>query len=527
MFFTSSNFIFFFALSLAAVCLSSQRSRPWVILAFNIVFYLFSGFAGFCCLAFTCVSTWYCGYRIESLTEQRALARACESMEDEERKAVLARIGASKRRWLVLCVVLNLSVLGLAKYTMFVLDNIGSLFFAAGFSVKLPELQMLFPLGISFYTFKAIAYVTDTYRSPKPGKGDKNPVNVAAFISFFPEVVQGPISRYGALDGTFLNPAPLTAEETAAAVRRILWGFFKKLVIADRLMPTLFALPGISEEQPAGAYALMTALVYAVTLYADFTGGIDITIGAARLMGVKVAENFNSPFLARGIADYWRRWHITMGTWFRDYLLYPFSTSRFMLWLQRVVKRAFGPSVSKHIHAAVVTMTMWFCVGVWHGATWNFIVWGLVNGVVFVVTQELEPLYARFHGRFGFTRSRGYAAFQIVRTFLMMAFIHTLDIYPTAGATLRAFFSIFINFDAAAVAANGLEALPLTTTDCVIAGLGTALMIATCFFAKRAAGKTPLLSVCLIHSVLLLTATLVFGCYGIGYDAQQFIYNRF
>lgn len=519
--FTSCAFVFFFIISVAAVRLFPQGGRAWVILTANAVFCAFSGLAGCISIAFTCVSAWYFGLRIDRQAERRAILRAEEGLDDDARAKGLKRVGASKRRWLILCVALNLVVLGAAKYTGFILEGVGSVF-----SIPAPETHILFPLGISFYTFKAIAYITDVYRNPKPGAADKKLVQVAAFISFFPEVVQGPISRYGALENTFFNPRPLSPVEYAAFTRRILWGFFKKLVIADRLMPALFALPEISGDGN-GAYAALAALVYAVTLYADFTAGIDITIGIAGLMGVRLAENFNSPFFARSISDYWRRWHITMGTWFRDYLLYPLSASRFMLALQRSCRGLFGAAAARHIHAAAVTMTMWFCVGLWHGASWNFIVWGLVNGAVFVVTQELEPLYGRFHSRFGFTQRSGYAAFQVVRTFLMMAFIHTFDIYTSVGATVRAFLSIFSNFDIYAVAANGIAVLGLTVSDCVVAGSGTALMVATGIAVRRGAGKEPDLKTCLAHSVMLLVATLVFGCYGIGYDAQQFIYNRF
>jgi D-alanyl-lipoteichoic acid acyltransferase DltB (MBOAT superfamily) len=220
---------------------------------------------------------------------------------------------------------------------------------------------------------------------------------LALFVSFFPQLVQGPISRYDDLSQTLYGPHAWDWTSASYGLQRILWGFFKKLVIADRILVAVNTIIRAPEEHQ-GFSCWSACCFYTLQLYADFTGGIDITIGSiAEVLGIRVKENFNAPFLARNITDYWRRWHISMGTWFRDYLFYPLSVSRPMLNLSRSARRKLGDALGKRVPVYLCTLIVWFATGIWHGSSWNFIVWGLLNGVVIMVSQACEPLYARFH----------------------------------------------------------------------------------------------------------------------------------
>lgn len=175
-----------------------------------------------------------------------------------------------------------------------------------------------------------------------------------------------------------------------------MWGVFKKLVIADRIGAAVQSLVSELKILPWGFCTCGNAF-YAVQLYCDFTGGIDITIGTAQLFGIEVAENFLRPFFSKSIKEYWRRWHITMGTWFKDYVFYPFSISKPLRNLTSFVKRHFGISVAKRVSVYTATIVLWIATGIWHGAYWRFVMWGLMNGVIILVSEELEPLYGRFH----------------------------------------------------------------------------------------------------------------------------------
>ena len=173
-------------------------------------------------------------------------------------------------------------------------------------------------------------------------------------------------------------------------MQRIMWGYFKKLVIADRILVAVNTIIR-DPEVYQGAFALVGMLFYAFQLYADFTGGIDITIGIAQVLGIEVKENFNRPYFSKSIAEYWRRWHITLGTWFRDYLFYPISVSKPMMKVFKFTRERFGGAIGRRIPVYISTITVWFVTGIWHGASWNFIAWGMANCVVIIISQELEP----------------------------------------------------------------------------------------------------------------------------------------
>ena len=200
------------------------------------------------------------------------------------------------------------------------------------------------------------------------------------------------------------------AKNVCYGLQRILWGFFKKLVIADRILTAVNEIIRNPDEY-AGAYVFVGMMFYALELYADFTGGIDVTIGVAEVLGIRLTENFNRPFFSKSIKEYWNRWHITMGTWFTDYIFYPISVCGPMLKLSKFSRKKLGENLGKRVPIYLSSFVVWFATGIWHGASWNFIVWGLGNWVVIMISQELEPLYAKFHAKFHLQSNRWFPAF--------------------------------------------------------------------------------------------------------------------
>ncbi|MDR2131766.1 MAG: MBOAT family protein [Clostridiales Family XIII bacterium] len=525
MYFTSSAFVLFLVVVLTGYYVSPGRFRPVWLLFANSFFCVASGWAGTACVAATCLTTWYAGKRMDRLSKSLAARLADADLVSSEAKALRRRTKEQKRLWLLLGVCVNVGILAVTKYSGFFAQNLNAMARVLGLSFTASGFDFALTLGISFYTFKALSYMTDLYRGKKT-EAAGSLVQVALFVSFFPELVQGPISRYCDLSpGLFAGRIPCR-DEFCAGVQRILFGFFKKLVVADRLLPAVVILTK-SPDEFKGAYVLLTMWFYAVVLFADFTGGIDIAVGVAKLFGIDVTENFNRPFYSKSIAEYWRRWHITMGAWFKDYLFYPLSASSAMLKLIKPSKRIFGKGVGVRIPVYIVTTVLWFTTGLWHGASWNFIVWGLTNGAIIIVSQELSPLYKRFHARFAFSETPVYGAFQIVRTFCLMSFIRVFDIYAGVGVTLGAYASVFADFGREGFAARSVLDLGLSVSDCVVVALGVCVMISAGLWTRRAAYKGTSLTARVCLCFLLFLATTVFGCYGIGYDAKQFIYNRF
>jgi D-alanyl-lipoteichoic acid acyltransferase DltB (MBOAT superfamily) len=508
--FTSLEFIVFLTVLIVLYYTIAKNRFQWqLLLAASLAFYAFSGWWNLFYIASTIISSYFAGRAMGRLEAGRDAYLKEAKLSKEDAKAYKASVKAKKRIWLIACLTFNFAVLAATKYAGLMISKGAD----TGF------FGFLVPVGISFYTFQAMGYIIDRYR----GKGGEHSLfRLALFVSFFPQLIQGPISRFDDLKATLFAPHSFNGAAFAAAGQRVLWGFFKKLVIADRLLP---AVTELTSDLGAygGVYVIAAVLLYAVRLYADFTGGIDITIGVAEMLGIRVKENFNMPFYSKSIAEYWRRWHITMGTWFKDYLFYPISVSRPMLGLMKSAKAAFGENFGKRVPVYLSTIILWFMTGLWHGTTANYIAWGLANGLVIIISQELTPAYKAFHQRFNLKGKRIWNALEIFRTFWLMCFIRAFDIYAGVGETLKAVGSVV----------TGPHTLPnlvfdgIGVSDYIAAGAGVAVMIIAGRIKRRGKPWINKAAVRYAACLLLALAIVVFGVYGMGYDASQFIYNRF
>lgn len=526
MLFTTYRFVIFLAVVIAAYYVCPPKHRWRVLLISGVVFYAFSGLWNLLYLSGTILTTYAAARRIGTLHKARDtyLAMHKDTLSREDKKKLRDQNQSARRRWLILCLIVNLGVLAAMKYANFTVANVNSLLRLSGGAGDLPYLNLLMPMGISFYTFQSVGYLMDVYRGSVTAQ--RHVLKCALFCSFFPQMIQGPISRYADLEPSLFGENRFDGKKLSYGLQRILLGFFKKLVIADRLLIVVKTVTQ-DPEQYQGVYVVAAVFLYAVTLYADFTGGIDIAIGVAESLGITLRENFNRPFYAVSIADYWRRWHITMGTWFKDYLFYPLSVAKPMLRLSKWSRAHLGEGFGKRVPVYLSTITVWFATGAWHGASWNFITWGLVNGMVIILSEECSPLYKRFHSRFDVAQKPWYIAITIVRTFCMMCLIRSLDIFAGVGTTVRALGSMFTQFRVGDI--SGLTSLGITIADYVVAFAGVALLIWLGTFKggfRDALAKRPAV---LRHGavILLLLAIVVFGVYGVGYDAKQFIYNQF
>ena len=434
--FTSAWFLLFAALTLLVYYLVPKRVQWWVLLAASYGFYAYAGAHYLLFILFTTLVS----YVIARIMQRRADAEDAfveshrDTLEKSERKAYRAKEKKKRFSILLLGLFLTLGVLAVLKYTGFVLSGINSMVSSFGYQpFSIPSL--LLPLGISFYTFQSVGYLIDVYR--KKAKAERNLAKFALFVSFFPQLIQGPISRFSDLGSQLYAPHSFDGQGFGAGLIRVVWGYFKKVVVADTAMIAVRTL--VTENATYnGAYVFLLILLYSAQIYGDFTGGIDITIGLSEMMGIRLAENFNRPFASRSTKEYWRRWHITMGSWFTDYIFYPLSVTPSMQKLSKWSRAKLGESVGKRIPVYTATIVTWFLTGLWHGAGMNFIVWGLLNCLVILVSQELQPLYNRFHKRFpGVAENRAWIFWQCARTFLLMGLIRSLDCYRDVPLTFR------------------------------------------------------------------------------------------
>ncbi len=274
---------------------------------------------------------------------------------------------ANKKRWLWLSIAVNIGMLGFFKYFNFFVDNFTAAFSFFGSEINAGTLIIVLPVGISFYTFQTLSYTLDVYNNKL--KPTRNFTAFAAFVSFFPQLVAGPIERAKNLLPRFFESRPFNYRQAKSGMRQILWGLFKKMVIADNCgvyADMIFDNP----DQYGGATLFLGAVFFAFQIYGDFSGYSDVAIGTAKLFGFRLMDNFKVPYFSRDIAEFWRRWHISLSTWFRDYVYIPLGGSR-----------TGKPKVIRNVFIVFLVS------GFWHGADWSFILWGGFHAVLFLPLQ--------------------------------------------------------------------------------------------------------------------------------------------
>lgn len=520
MLFTSLEFVLFVGLVILLYYIVPKKMQWCLLLVANIWFYLNAGIWGLVFMAVTILAT-YTAARLISASQERVKTYIDEhkdslTKEDKKLKKQIAK--RNQRIILIVSLLVSVGILAVLKYTNFVIDNF----------THFDRVDMILPLGISFYTFQAVGYLIDVYRGVF--KAENNILKFALFVSFFPQLIQGPISRWKDLSDDLLKTKSFDARTVELGLYRVLWGYFKKLVIADRAAIGVAAISGdVTSFQ--GVFALLGMMLYSVQLYSDFTGGIDITIGIAQMLGIHVKENFNRPFFSKSIEEYWRRWHISMGTWFKDYIFYPISMAKGVTKASKWMKSKISVRIGQRFPIYLSTVITWFLTGLWHGASWNYIVWGMLNCVIIITSQELKPLYETAEKKLGYRRFKYYKVFEIVRTLFILGSLQMLDHYKDIGTAFYAYGTIFTAGNFGQLFTEKVWETGLIPADMVVIAIGVIVMLAVSL-----KGRSERVSDVLIRqrfviraavAVVAVIVIVVFGVYGIGYEASNFIYNQF
>ncbi|WP_353654986.1 MBOAT family O-acyltransferase [Clostridium sp. CCUG 7971] len=268
-----------------------------------------------------------------------------------------------KKNTLIVAIIFNILFLGVFKYTNFITDNINIIFNTA---INIPIIPL--PIGISFYTFQAMSYVIDLYR--KDGKVQKNIFNLALYISMFPQLVAGPIVRYQSVDDQIIYREH-NMDKFNLGMERLIRGLFKKVIISNSVGELSTLIYSLSDYQMSVSVAWLGAIAYTLQIYFDFSGYSDMAIGLGKMLGFEFLENFNYPYISKSVSEFWRRWHISLGSWFRDYIYIPLGGNRVS-------------NIKVYRNLSIV----WLVTGIWHGASWNFVVWGLYFGL-FIMAERL------------------------------------------------------------------------------------------------------------------------------------------
>ena len=288
------------------------------------------------------------------------------------------------------------------------------------FIMRMPFAGIIMPLGLSFYTLQCIGYCIEVYRRAVPA--EKNPLKYALYISFFPHVLQGPFADYAELKSQLLKPHAFDYDKVLSGCYRFAWGLMKKLVIADRIG---YIVDKVYEtgEGYYGATVFLVMILYAVQLYTDFSGYMDMALGSASMLGITLRENFNVPFGSKSMAEFWRRWHISLGLWFKNYVLYPVQRTEFCSKIRKSMKARNNRYAMNAIPSAISLTVVWTLIGLWHGFDWNYLCYDWFCGLIIVMSELLKPVYDKVNGSnpkiFG---SKWMDGLRIVRTFLLVSF---------------------------------------------------------------------------------------------------------
>lgn len=486
--YASIEFLLFVLVLVLIYYIFPKKHRYIVLLIGSLIFYyLFSG-KYIIFILLSSVITYFSGKLIEKYNDKRKLI-------------------------LTLSILLNLSFLLVLKYNNF----FGDIFRVVG--INIPYKKFILPIGISYYTLETISYLTDIYR--KRMKAENNYLKVLLFLVYFPQIVEGPIANYSRLSKTLFNTEKFNYDNFISSFVLIGWGFVKKLVIADRA--GIF-VNNVFENNYGGILLIIGILLYTLQIYADFSGCIDIVSGVSELFGVKLDENFKRPFFSKSIQEFWRRWHITLGTWLKEYVFYPISLSKINMKLNLKLMKMKSKYLSKFIITAFPLFFVWFFNGMWHGASFKYVVYGLYYYVLMMIGILLEPILKRIISIFKVnTEVWSYKFFQAIRTILIVCFgmfLFRVDSFAQMGVMLHS------------KASTALFSLGLKKADFALLIVGIFIMLIVGVMQefniniREELQKQNLIFKWLVYYIIIFSI-IIFGIYGKGYDAASFIYGGF
>lgn len=538
--YTTLKFLVFVAVVLLVYFSFPVKKYQWtVLLASSYWFYLLTGYRYAAYILFTTGTTYLSALWLDDIARKskRILDENKKSWDRDQKKAFKAGIKQKKQVIATLTLVVNFGILLFLKYFNFFAGSLNDLLGGFGIGFSVPTLKLILPLGISFYTFQSMGYVIDVYREKV--EAERNFFKIALFVSFFPQIIQGPIGMYDHLAKQLYESHRFDFTRFKYGCMLMLWGYFKKMVMADRAVIPIMAVMD-SYDSFGGTALLFTVLLYALQLYVDFSGGIDITRGVAQMIGIDMAENFRRPYFARTINEYWRRWHMSLGAWMREYVFYPIAVSKTFLNASKKMKKsrfgstAFGAHVSKVLATSFASLIVFFLVGVWHGANWKYVGFGIWNGGVIMLSTILEPTFTSWtRGLKIQTESFFFRLFQMVRTFVIVIIGYVFDIAPDFRSSMITFKKILLEQDWSLGVKQYAE-LGLDVWDYGLLAVCTCILFITSLIQERNDGITirQLLdrrSFLLRFAILVagIMMILVFGMYGPEFSAAEFVYMQF
>lgn len=527
-YFSMDYLMFFLPIVLVLYSIIGDKYKKYfLIFASYIFFWLISGKL-VVYLATTTIFIHYFGIWLEKLNREEK--EALSSAEKEEKKAIRGGYQKQKRQVVLFAVLLHMGVLLVLKYSGFFTENINSLLQLLGSTTQFEIPAYVLPIGISFYTMQAVAYITDVYRGTI--KADDNFGRLALFMSFFPQIVEGPICRYEQTANQLWNVTKIQHDNLVRGLQRILYGMMKKIVIADRLNPLIKEVFTNYVQYDGGVVAI-AAIAYTIQLYMEFSGTMDAVIGTAQIFGVTLPENFANPFFAKTIPGFWNRWHITLGAWFKDYVFYPVTLSKPIKKMTSTLKKKVGSYFALLAASVVALFCVWFGNGLWHGAAWNYIFFGMYHFALIIMGNAAEPLVKKIRKVLHLnTENFLYKAFQIVRTAFLVVIGELIFRAHGMSSAVIMLKLLVTRFSTSAFRMEMIETIGIDSKDVGIVFFTLLIVLVISILKERGvqireslARQHVIVRWTLVYGLILYI--IIFGAYGLGYLPVDPIYANF
>ena len=505
-----------------------QKHRWKVLLTSSYLFFLaISGKLIIYLLATTGI-IYGCGIWINSEQEKRN--ELLKNIEKEKKKSIKAKSLKKQRLIAILASLLMIGTLVVLKYSKFFGTNINALFEVLNIKIRLAIPNFILPIGISFYTLQAVSYLLDVYREKI--KADKNLGRLALFISFFPQIMEGPICRYEQIAESLWEGKKTTYKSLTFGTQRILFGIMKKLLIVDRVNPFIIEIYNNYSNYDGGIIAL-GMILYTVQLYMDFSGVMDIVIGTSEIFGVNMPENFRQPFFSKTISEFWTRWHITLGAWFRDYIYYPVSLTKKCKDLTSSARKKLGNYYGPLLASTIALFCVWICNGFWHGAAWSYIFFGMYHFTLILFGNLTQPVFKKINTKLHInSKAFIYRFMQIVRTTILV-FVGELFFRANGlKAGLKMFSKMISEFSFNEIKNGKLFEMGIDIQDIILVGaVLITIFVISLLKEKKINIRETIASKNIVlrwsFYYLLIISIILFGTYGIGIVHLDPIYANF
>ena len=488
-----------FALSLAIYYLFPAKYRYLLLLTYSCIFIFLSTPVAFPFVVISSVTVW---------------------------------VAARKRTKIavVLCIVFNVLLLAVTKYYGFAITNINRVIEILGVSNGITMPEIIAPIGISFYTLSMTGYLLDVYW----GQTEPSPslLKTMLYIGYYPQLTSGPVTRFSDVSRSLFEGKCPTYENVTFGAQRILWGVFKKIVIAERAGMIVNTVYGDAATYN-GFFIPVAASLFVVQLYSDFSGCMDIILGVSECYGIVLPENFRAPFLSQSVREFWQRWHITLGEWFRDYIMYPLQKSSPMSsWIINLRKKTKNKTL-RNIPGYICMLAVWLLIGIWHGGAWKYILgMGLWFWSIIVFSEITKPLMSRIKRKLKIDDSSPlFKALGYVRVFILVAIGNMFFRMTSFTAVFSAVKQTFTHWNPEVLVDGSLLKLGVNGKNMVVLIIAVIIMAAVSVLGNKKSVRARLalmhIAVRWLILLALLWCVVVFGIYGPGYNPADFIYGGF